>query len=165
MFMQLSSACRVCVAFPTVKAERKTGAVLMPDKPKTAYDYTSLVCAASELQCAIEDNWPETVKFGEFKKSEVIRILDNVYEFFGSLADAAANREIIKQGGKIDNSIPCHFAKMQRKFDPDGRVTAIYMENPLLKLLLDAAADKTGKSLFVKPLLKIIEGGKNANSS
>jgi hypothetical protein len=134
----------------------------MSGKPKTAYDYTSLVCAASELQCAIEDNCPVTVKFGKFEKSEVIEILDKVYEFFGSLADAAANREIIKQGGKIDNSIPCHFAKMQRKFDPDGRITAIYMQNPLLKLLLDAAAEKTEKPLFIKPLLKIIEGGRNA---
>jgi hypothetical protein len=137
----------------------------MPDKPKTAYDYMSLVCAASELQCAIEDHWPETVKFGELKKSEVIRTLDDVYEFFGLLADAAANREVKKQGGKIDKSIRCHFAKMQRKFDPDGRTIAIYMQNPLLKLLLDAGAEKRGKSLFAKPLLKIIEGGKNANSS
>jgi hypothetical protein len=136
----------------------------MPDKPKTAYDYTSLVCAASELRCAIEDNLPKTVKFGEFEKSEIIRILDNVYDFFGSLADAAANREIIKQGGKIDNSVRCHFAKVQRKFDPDGRIIAIYMQNPLLKLLLDAAADKPGKSLIAKPRLKTIEGGKNANS-
>jgi hypothetical protein len=134
----------------------------MPDKPKTAYDYTSLVCAASELRCAIEDNLPKTVKFGEFKKSEIIRILDNVYDFFGSLADAAANREIIKQGGRIDNSIPCRFAKMQRKFDPDGCIIAIYMENQLLNLLLDAAAEKAGKSLFIKPLLKTIKGGKNA---
>jgi hypothetical protein len=137
----------------------------MPDKPKTAYDYTSLVCAASELQCAIEDHWPETAKFGELKKSEVIITLDNVYAFFGSLADAAANREVKKQGGKIDKSIRCHFAKMQRKFDPDGRIIAMYMQYPLLKLLFDAAAEKKGKSLFAKPLLKIIEGGKNANSS
>jgi hypothetical protein len=134
----------------------------MPGKPKTAYDYTSLVCAASELQREIGDNWPETVKFGHFERSEVIRILDNVSEFFGSLADATANREIIRQGGKIDNSIHCHFSKMQRKFDPDGRITAIYMQNPLLKLLLDAAAERTGKSLFTKPLLKTITGGKNA---
>jgi hypothetical protein len=141
----------------------------MSDKPKTAYDYTRLGCAASELQCEIEDNCPETVKFGEFEKSEVIRILDNVSEYFESLADAMANREIIKeiikQGGKIDNSLPCRFAKMQRKFDPDGRIIATYMENPLLKLLLDAVAEKTGKSLFVKPLLKTIRGGKNAVSS
>jgi hypothetical protein len=137
----------------------------MSDKPKTAYDYTSLACAASELQCEIEDNCPETVKFGEFKKSEVIRILDNVSEFFGLLADATANREIVKYGGKIGNSIPCRFAKMHRKFDPDGRIIAMYMENPLLKILLDAAAEKTGKSLFIKPLLKIIEGGKKVNSS
>jgi hypothetical protein len=136
----------------------------MPDKPKTAYDYMSLVCAASELRCAVEDRWPETVKFGEFKKSEAIRILDNVYEFFDSLADAAANREIIKYGGKIGNSIPSRFAKMQRKFDPDGRIIATYMENPLLKLLLDTAAEKTGKSLFIKPLLKTIKGGKNAEA-
>ena len=134
----------------------------MPDKPKTACEYMSLVCAASELQCAIEDSWPETVKFGGFKKSEVIGILDNVYDFFGSLADSAANREIIKQGGKIDNSIPCRFAKMRRKFDPDGRIIATHMENPLLKLLLDAAAEETGKSLLTKPLLKTIKGGKNA---
>ncbi len=136
----------------------------MSDKAKTACDYTSLVCAASELQCAIEDKWPETGKFAEIKKSEVIRILDNVYEFFDLLADAAANREIIKQGGKIGNSIPCRFAKMQRKFDPDGRIIATYMENPLLKLLLDAGAEKTGKSLFIKPLLKTIKGGKNAEA-
>jgi hypothetical protein len=88
-----------------------------------------------------------------------------VYEFFGSLADAMANREIINQGAKIDDSISCHFAKMQRKFDPDGRIAAIYMQNPLLKLWLDAAAEKTGKSLFTKPLLKMIKGGKNADSS
>jgi len=137
----------------------------MPDKSKTAYDYMSLVCAASELRCAVEDRWPETVKFGEFKKPEVLRTLDNVYEFFDSLADAAANREVKKQGGKIDKSIRCHVAKMQRKFDPDGRIIASYMQNPLLKLLLDAAAEKKGKSPFAKPLLKIIEGGKNANSS
>jgi hypothetical protein len=42
----------------------------MPDNPKTAYDYTSLACAASELQCEIEDNCLETVKFGQFEKSE-----------------------------------------------------------------------------------------------
>jgi len=138
----------------------------MPDKPKTACEYMSLVCAASELRCAVEDRWPETVKFGKFKKSEVVSILDNVYEFFDSLADAAANQEVKKQGGKIDRSIRYHFAKMQRKFDPDGRIIASYMQNPLLKLLLDAAAEKNkGKSLFAKPLLKIIEGGKNANSS
>jgi hypothetical protein len=137
----------------------------MMDKPKTAYDYTRLGCAASELQCEIEDNCPETIKFGEFEKSEVIGILDNVCDFFGSLADSAANREIIKQGGKIDNSIPCRFAKMQHKFDPDGRIIASYMENPLLKLLLDAAAEKTEKSLFIKPLLKTIKGGKKAVSS
>jgi hypothetical protein len=137
----------------------------MSDKSKTAYDYIRLVCAASELRCEIEDNCPETIKFGEFKKSEVIGILDNVSEFFESLADSAANREIIELGGKIENSIPCRFAKMQRKFDPDGRITAIYMENPLLKLLLDAAAEKTGKSLFIKPLLKTIKGGKSAVSS
>jgi hypothetical protein len=135
----------------------------MPDVRKTAYDYTSLVCAASELQREIEDNWPETVKFGRFKKSAVIRILDNLSDFFGSMADATANGEIIKLGGKIDGSIPCHFAKMQRKFDPDGRITAIYMQNPLLKLLLDAAAEKTGKLLLTKPLLKTIKGGKKAD--
>ena len=137
----------------------------MPDKPKTAYDFMNLVCAASELRCAVEDRWPETVNLGELKKSEVIRALDNVYEFFDALSDAAANREVKKQGGKIDKSIRCHFAKMERKFDPDGRIIAMYMQNPLLKLLLDAAADKKGKSLIAKPLLKIIEGGKNANSS
>jgi hypothetical protein len=137
----------------------------MPDVRKTAYDYTSLMCAASEMQSEIEDNWPATVKFGQFKKSEVIRILDNVSEFFGSLADATANREIIKLGGEIDNSIACRFAKMQRKFDPDGRITAIYMQNPLLKLLLDAAAEKAGRSPFTKPLLKTIKGGKSADNS
>jgi hypothetical protein len=137
----------------------------MPDVRKTAYDYTNLMCAASELQSEIEDNWPETAKFGQFEKSEVIRILDNVSEFFWSLADATADREIINQGGKIDHSARYHFAKVQRKFDPDGRITAIYMQNPLLKLLLDAAAEKTGKSLFTKPLLKTIKGGKNADIS
>jgi hypothetical protein len=117
------------------------------------------------MQSEIEDNWPETFKFGQFKKSEVIRILDNVSEYFGSLADATADREIINQGGKIDGSSLCHFAKMQRKFDPDGRIIAIYMQNPLLKLLLDAAAEKTGKSLFSKPPLKMIKGGKSGDNS
>jgi hypothetical protein len=137
----------------------------MPDVRRTACYYTGLVCAASEMQSEIEDNWPEAVKFGQFKKSEVIRILDNVSEFFGSLADAAADREIINQGGKIDDSTPCRFAKMQRKFDPDGRIIAIYMQNSLLKLLLDATAEKTGKSLFSKPLLKMLKGGKSCDNS
>jgi hypothetical protein len=72
------------------EASRKTGAV-----PMSAKDGLRLH-TASELQCEIEDNCPKTVKFGQFKKSEVIRILDNVSEFFGTLADVTANREIIK---------------------------------------------------------------------